>query len=58
VRKARLDDESERGVSVYADRDEFSADQCVAGITKPMDEKSASRASELELAKISVKKIR
>jgi hypothetical protein len=30
----------------------------VAAITKSMDEKSASRASELELAKISVKKIR
>ena len=55
---ARVDDEFQCGISVCVDRNEFSADQHLAGVTISLDEKSPSRKSELELAEIPTQTVR
>ncbi len=57
-KSAGMDNECNRGVSVYVAGNEFFADQYLARVTGTMDKKSPSWKSELEVAEISVKTVR
>lgn len=56
-KSSRVDDQHQRGISVYFNRNEFFAHEHLAGVTRETDEKKTTWEKKLEMERISLETV-